>query len=295
MIVPCGPRVGSQTGASHQEAEVINDNRVTLVTIVWINITTIQTIVWNSPAPPVVLPVPTRPRPTKIVTPHGVALPDVTGEGQSKAQSDLSSLGFTNVALNNVVGSPGDTTGSVTSESPGAGAMLLANQRITLTVVVGIQVPDETGAPANTALSDLSSLGFTNVVVNGDPTGTVSSQSPAGGSMLLANGRITLNTTALGNSPSTPPSQPAQPPANPTPPPATPAQPPAPQQIAVPNEVGNDVNSAQSDLSSAGFTNVIVNTVPGPAGTASGTVLSQTPAAGAMALPGDTITLTVAQ
>src|ERR1700730_3326505 len=206
VIVPCGPRVGSQTGASHQEAEAINDNRVTLVTIVWINITTIQTIDWNFPAPPVVLPVPTTPRPiptktpTKIVTPHGVALPDVTGEGQSKAQSDLSSAGFTNVTTNKVRGSAGDITGNVVGESPAAGSTLAPNARVTLTVVAGIQVPDETGAPANTALSDLSSLGFTNVVVNGDPTGTVSSQSPAGGSMLLANGRITLNTTASGSS-----------------------------------------------------------------------------------------------
>jgi beta-lactam-binding protein with PASTA domain len=69
----------------------------------------------------------------------------------------------------------------------------------------------------------------------------------------------------------------------------------APQQIAVPDETGNDVNSAEADLSSAGFTNVTVNTVPGPPGTASGTVLSQTPAGGAMALPTDLITLTVAQ
>jgi beta-lactam-binding protein with PASTA domain len=194
-------------------------------------------------------------------------------------------------------------TGSVLDQNPVPGTLLLSGGKITLTVVTGIQVPAEVGNPVTTAQGELSSAGFTNVTVNmvPDPSGVspgnVVSQTPAstGITMALAGDPITLNVASGSTPPPAQPSQPTPPPANPTPPPAAPAQPPAPQQIAVPNEVGNDVNTAQSDLSSAGFTNVIVNTVPGPIGTASGTVLSQSPAAGAMALPGDMITLTVAQ
>jgi beta-lactam-binding protein with PASTA domain len=326
VIILLGPRVSSQTGASRQAAEIIDRNQVAIVTLVWINITTIQMIIWpDHPGSPIIT-VPggttktgggtgtakTGGGGTTTHTPPltRIAIPNEAGRDQTTAQNDLATAGFTNVVVVGVRGPDGSMTGSVLDQNPAPGTLLLSGGKITLTVVTGIQVPAEVGNPVTTAQGELSSAGFTNVTVNmvPDPSGVspgnVVSQTPAstGITMALAGDPITLNVasgstppSAQPSQPTPPPANPTPPPANPTPPPAAPAQPPAPQQIAVPNEVGNDVNTAQSDLSSAGFTNVIVNTVPGPIGTASGTVLSQSPAAGAMALPGDMITLTVAQ
>jgi beta-lactam-binding protein with PASTA domain len=319
VIILLGPRVSSQTGASRQAAEIINRNHVAIVTLVWINITTIQMIIWpDHPGSPIItVPGGTTKTgggtgtaktggggtTTHTPPPTRIAIPNEAGQDQTTAQNDLATAGFTNVVVVGVRGPDGSMTGSVLDQNPAPGTLLLSGGKITLTVVTGIQVPAEVGNPVTTAQGELSSAGFTNVTVNTvpDPSGVspgnVVSQTPAstGITMALAGDPITLNVASGSTPPPAQPSQPTPPPANPTPPPAAPAQPPAPQQIAVPNEVGNDVNTAQSDLSSAGFTNVIVNTVPGPIGTASGTVLSQSPAAGAMALPGDMITLTVAQ
>ena len=181
---------------------------------------------------------------------------------------------MTNVGLKLVRGTDGycdQDKGHICSQVPKADTDVDKGQSITVVVSKGarpISVPDETGKSADDAKQDLQAKGFTNVTTkqddgnSGKDPGTVLSQNPDAGRRIGKGTKITLTVAA------------------------------SIQQVAVPNVVTEDFNTAQAQLTALGF-KVVQNQTPNAA--APGTVLSQDPAANSQADKGSTITLSVAQ
>jgi len=126
-------------------------------------------------------------------------------------------------------------------------------------------IPDVTGMTQENATAKLSDAGFvadpkTVTSTTGD-VGTVQSQEPAAGQSASKGSKVVINVIAR------------------------------PVQAAVPNVVGMTKESAQSTITSVGFTPNVVNQVTTPANV--GKVLNQTPVGGTLADRGSTVTITV--
>jgi serine/threonine-protein kinase len=155
----------------------------------------------------------------------GVKVPDVTGETESQAKSNLENAGF-------IVGTSTQTTstappGTVISQSPSGGTPLAAGSNVTILVakappkVVTVTVPDVIGEKAGLATSQLRSAGFsvvrqTKTVNNKHRNGEVLRQAPSGGtkvrkgtSVIIVVGQYsapttTTTTTTTSTTPTTP-------------------------------------------------------------------------------------------
>jgi serine/threonine-protein kinase len=156
--------------------------------------------------------------------------------------------------------------GLVISSNPPQGNNVAANTLVTLDVSTGaaqVAVPSVVGQQQTNAQNELQSKGF-QVSVKPDPTstqpsGTVISQSPSGGTAAPGS---TVTITVSGGA------------------------------VPVPSVIGDSQQTANNILTTAGFA-VSVQQGSGPAQYANGTVFSQQPAASATEPKGATITIFV--
>lgn len=196
-----------------------------------------------------------------------VEVPDVAGLGHEEAVAALTdaqlSVGTVDTPWDDEV--PKDEVMSVT---PAAGEVIPYNQPVDLVVSAGrepVELVSVVGADQETALSDLDSAGLGAVVeesYHADvPAGRVIDQSPApGDGVEVYRGDEVTVTVSLG-----------------------------PQPVQLPDLVGRQVDAAADELRAAGFEVEVERVLGG----IFGTVRSMSPAAGELAVPGTTVTLTV--
>ncbi len=199
--------------------------------------------------------------------PPKVPVPDVRGKSSVDAVQVLADAGMKSKLMTVPSDQP---AGTVTAQSPAPGKMVVAGTLVHINVAKGptqVGVPLVVGEMFDQAASQLNSQGFAVArknVASSQPTGTVISQSPAGGVAAPAGATVTLS-VSLG-------------------PPATP----------VPDVTSLDVSTATANLQAAGFVATVVKqttTDPGQ----DGIVLTQTPVGGTSAKAGATVTITVGQ
>jgi beta-lactam-binding protein with PASTA domain/predicted Ser/Thr protein kinase len=126
------------------------------------------------------------------------AVPDVTGESQSTATSQLTAAGF-NVNPTTQTSSSA-TAGNVISQNPGGGQSATVGSTIKIVVASApatVNVPSVTGDPTSGAFSALQSAGFHVVRVTRDVSqpgqgNRVISQSPPGGSSQKKGSTVTI-------------------------------------------------------------------------------------------------------
>jgi len=164
--------------------------------------------------------------------------------------------------------SPEIAPGRVISTDPTAGTLVQVGSTVTVFVSSGpapVRVPDLTGQSQANAEAALISeglvVGTVTLQVSTQTPGTVLSSSPRGASSVTPGAKVNL----------------------------TVAQ--APQEVPVPDLVGKTVSQASAALGSAGLAPRTVNEPAEPS--LVGTVLKQSPAAGAHARKGATVTITV--
>jgi eukaryotic-like serine/threonine-protein kinase len=126
------------------------------------------------------------------------AVPDVRGESQSAATSQLTGAGF-NVNPTTQTSSSA-TAGNVISQNPAGGAQATAGSTVTIVVAAApatVNVPSVTGDPTGSAFSALQSAGFhvvreTQDVSKPSQSNRVISQSPPGGSSQKKGSTVTI-------------------------------------------------------------------------------------------------------
>ncbi|HEY5164608.1 MAG TPA: Stk1 family PASTA domain-containing Ser/Thr kinase [Acidimicrobiia bacterium] len=126
------------------------------------------------------------------------AVPDVRGESQSAATSQLTGAGF-NVNPTTQTSSSA-TAGNVISQDPAGGAQATAGSTVTIVVAAApatVNVPSVTGDPTGSAFSALQSAGFhvvrqTRDVSDSSKNNEVISQSPPGGSSQKKGSTVTI-------------------------------------------------------------------------------------------------------
>ena len=192
------------------------------------------------------------------------AVPLVNGERVAVAQQQIAAAHLKST----VVSQPSSSVkkGLVIRSNPAEGNNVAANTVVTLYVSSGaapVSVPNVQGKQENDAASTLQNDGFT-VAVQQDttstqPAGTVVNQNPAPGTQVPPGSKVTIFVSGA---------------------------------ASVPNVVGLPQASAEASLQSSGF-KVTVETVPGPEGTAPGTVWQQTPKANTTEAQGTTVQILV--
>jgi serine/threonine-protein kinase len=131
--------------------------------------------------------------------PAKVAIPDVTGQGQSSAKATLRAAGFSNVATTDQT-STTVKAGNVISMTPTAGTKVVTSTAITLVIAKAqptVKVPDVKGKTGAAAESTLSAAGFSVVemiqtVTDQAKNGIVLKQTPAAGKTENKGTTITL-------------------------------------------------------------------------------------------------------
>src|SRR5437016_426261 len=207
--------------------------------------------------------------------PPTVPVPNVVGQTQAAATSAISAAALT-VGTVTQQSSTTVASGSVISESPAAGTSVASASAVNLVVSSGapaptqVAVPNVVGQTQAAATSAISGAGLTVGAVTQQSSTTVASgnvisESPAAGTSVASGAAVSLVVSSGA---------------------------PAPGQVAVPNVVGQTQAAATSAISGAGFT---VGAVAQESSTtvASGSVISQNPAAGADSASGSAVDLVV--
>ncbi|WP_425824946.1 Stk1 family PASTA domain-containing Ser/Thr kinase [Streptomyces fractus] len=139
--------------------------------------------------------------------PRKVSVPDVTGETQQQATSDLQSAGFT-VKTSTRQASDPDQVGRVVSQTPSGGRR--AGEGSTVTITVGtagkVAVPPVTGMTLQKAASTLAAAGLDYTVSSGsqDSGATVTAVDPGAGTKVSVGSSVTLTTSGGTTSNATP-------------------------------------------------------------------------------------------
>ncbi len=200
--------------------------------------------------------------------PASAALANVQGMTAAKAETTLSKAGFK--PTRKALASPTVKAGLVISSEPPAGTELQVGSSVTLIVSSGpapIEVPDLTGQSRTAAEATLTNAkllvgSITTQVSSNQAPETVLSQSPTTGTSVHVGDRVNL----------------------------TVAQ--APAEAAVPEVVGQSEALARKAVEKAGFKAKVVSTTTTVAEQL-GMVLKQSPAGGANARKGATVTITI--
>ncbi|GJL67527.1 MAG: hypothetical protein NPIRA06_01620 [Nitrospirales bacterium] len=201
--------------------------------------------------------------PVDLVVSLGARVPNVVGLTQAKAQSVITTAGFTvgavTTAINLTV-----APGKVISQKPGAGTKAAAGTAVALVVSLGAKVPNVVGLAQADAQKAITTAGLTVGTVTmtnsaGVAVGKVISQNPLAGTNVVPGNAVGL-VVSLGT--------------------------------AVPDVVGLTQSSAQTTLIGAGLT---VGTVTGANSETvpTGTVISQIPGAGIKLTPGSSVALVI--
>ncbi|MCD2193215.1 Stk1 family PASTA domain-containing Ser/Thr kinase [Actinomycetospora endophytica] len=202
--------------------------------------------------------------------PDRVPTPQLVGQTADQAQqmAQAAGLTLTPVPQNRQVDDPSQV-GKVLSQDPSPQTLVAPGTAIQLTVGQArptLRMPDVTGQDQSTATQTLEGVGLqvtTSQVDGGGKAGTVLSTSPSGGSTVAQGSKVTLS-VSKGN------------------------------QLQVPSIVGKSQSDALSALAAAGFSgNLQTNPTDVDDQSQDGKVLSQSPTAGSVAGPKDTITVTV--
>jgi serine/threonine-protein kinase len=200
--------------------------------------------------------------------PASTALVNVEGLTASQALARLRAAGFKPIKRSQA--SSTVAAGHVITTNPAAGIEVQVGSPVTVFVSSGpapVHVPDLTGQSQSAAEAALTGAGLalgtvTKRTSSTQAPGTVISQSPSGGASVPAGGKVNL----------------------------TVAQ--APTEVSVPDVLGKSEALAAAALGSAGFTPKTMTT-PTSEEAKVGVVLKQTPAPGARARKGATVTITV--
>jgi eukaryotic-like serine/threonine-protein kinase len=243
---------------------------------------TVQTTVAAAPATP------TKQQPTTTAV-EQVVVPDVVGQQRDDAVGTLEAQGLS-ASLTEVPST--QEQGLVVAQSPRGGEKVDKGSSVAVNVSKGptkpepvaVTVPDVVGQPVDSAAAAVKDAGLhpsVQHVPSTEAEETVVSQSPSGGSSADKGAGVLLNVS----------SGPAQAEAKPKKEKnASPHQQSA--TASVPGVVGEDKDSAKSDLQSAGFK---VSTVDQPTGDQGqdGMVVDQSPPAGTNASANSTVTIYV--
>jgi eukaryotic-like serine/threonine-protein kinase len=193
-----------------------------------------------------------------------VSVPLVNGQPVHVAQSEIAAQHLRSTVVDQ--SSSTVAKGLVISSNPAQGNNVAANTLVTLYASTGaapVAVPNVVGQQQSQAEATLQSKGF-NVSTKSDPnstqpSGTVISQSPSGGTAAPGS---TVTITVSGGA------------------------------VTVPSVIGDSQQTANQILANAGFT-VNVQQGSGPAQYANGTVFNQVPSASGTAPKGSTVTIYV--
>ena len=199
----------------------------------------------------------------------GVSVPDVVGLTQVAATSAITAAGLT-VGTVSTAFSATVTAGLISGESPAAGTSVAAGSAVTLVVSTSsppVGVPNVVGLSQTAATTALTGAGLTvGTVSTASSTtvgaGLVSSESPAAGTSVAAGSAVTLVVST------------------------------GPPSVNVPNVVGLTQATATTAITAAGFV-VGVVTSANSTTVAAGSVISQSPVAGASVAPGGAVALTL--
>ncbi|MEU3502425.1 Stk1 family PASTA domain-containing Ser/Thr kinase [Streptomyces hundungensis] len=202
-----------------------------------------------------------------------IEVPDVTQKDKDSATQLLQNKGF-QVKTKEVESS--STPGTVDKQDPAGGSQAEKNSTVTLTIAKKqtVNLPDVTGKDYTSALAQLNSVGFTNVVRQNvddqSPLDQVVSMSPNGNTSQSKDVQITLK-VSKGPQSQTPPTPPGQ--------------------VAIPQGLnGMTVKKATQTLNGAGFNNI--QFTPGSSDDGKARVVMVTPGSGTMADPNQPVTLT---
>jgi serine/threonine-protein kinase len=143
--------------------------------------------------------------------PAKVTVPDVTGETEAQAKSDLHNAGF-QVSVAPQTSSTA-TAGSVISQAPAGNSQVLPGSNVTIVVAKApttATVPNVKGQTASAATSSLRAAGFTvsqttKQVFHQSKNGIVLSQSPGGGTTAKKGSAVAITVGQYTAPPSTTP------------------------------------------------------------------------------------------
>jgi serine/threonine-protein kinase len=222
-----------------------------------------------------------------------VSVPALVGFGQSAAVKKAENVGL-KTSVRKVLAQP--AAGTVTAQSPAAGATVPRGSLVSLTVSKGpppIQVPNLVGLNQAQAGVTLSQVGLKakNVQVTAtQPSGQVISQKPTAGTKVDKGSTVTVNvskgpppkttTTNTTASTLTHVRTTVAPPPPPPPPATTPGK--------VPNVIGENLSQALNTLANAGYPG---QPKPVKSNKRAGTVVAQSPAPGTKAKVGTPVTI----
>src|SRR5436190_21265 len=198
--------------------------------------------------------------------PGQAAVPSVDGLTQSQARKKLEAAGF-KVTVSREA-SDSVPAGQVTRTAPPAGTHSDRGSTVTLFVSTGPQkvtVPSVVGQSQDSASAELSNVGLKASIVSQDSSetpGTVLSQDPGAGSQASRGATVTITVARQ------------------------------PQQVTVPNTVGQDQSSALSTLADAGLTPIAGGTQPVTNQSQDNKVVAQSPSGGKVKR-GTRVTITV--
>jgi serine/threonine-protein kinase len=199
--------------------------------------------------------------------PGQATVPSVDGLTQSQARRKLEAAGF-KVMISREA-SDAIPTGQVTRTAPPAGTQIDKGSTVTLFVSSGPQkvtVPSVVGQSQDSASAELANVGLKVSTVSQDSTtetpGNVLSQSPAGGSLVGRGATVTITVARQ------------------------------PQQVTVPNTVGQSQSNALTALADAGLTPIVGGTQPVTNPSDDGKVVAQNPGGGKVKR-GTRVTITV--
>src|SRR5579859_7287397 len=221
----------------------------------------------RAPSPPATTPPPTPTAAKKQPQPATAAVPSLVGSTLPHAVATLKQAGLTALVTHVASNAP---EGQVVAQQPPAGAQLPpgASVRLSVSVQPLVVVPDVTGVQGLTAVHTLKAdhlLATIRYVPSTQPARRVISQWPAAGKKVRRGTSVLIN-ESQGNK----------------------------AKVSVPNVVGEDEQTATSDLQAAGLE---VDSVDASTTDPSkdGTVLYQSPNGGSTASKGATVTIHVAR
>jgi eukaryotic-like serine/threonine-protein kinase len=201
--------------------------------------------------------------------PGQTAVPSVDGLTQSQARKKLEAAGFKVTVSREASDSVPD--GQVTRTAPPAGTQIDRGSTVTLFISSGPQkvtVPSVVGQSQDSASAELANVGLKVQPVAQDSTtetpGNVLSQSPAAGSQAGRGSTVTITVARQ------------------------------PQQVTVPNTVGQSQSTALTALADAGLTPIVGGTQPVTNPSQDGKVVAQDPSGGKVKR-GTKVTITVGQ
>ena len=197
-----------------------------------------------------------------LVISTGVAVPNVVGSTQTAATSAITGAGL---VLGTVTNASSSTVpiGSVISESPTAGTAVSGGSAVNLVISTGVSVPNVVGQTQAAATSAITGAGLTVTTSSAPsstvPIGTVISENPTAGTAVNGGSAVNLVIST---------------------------------GVAVPNVVGQTQAAATSAITAAGL---VLGTVTTASSTTvpSGSVISESPAAGTLVNGGSAVALVV--